>query len=86
MAHQLGVPAASRDIFIDDSDDEGQIATQLTRAEAQARRSGIAIAIGHPRDHTIAALAQWLPQLAAKGITLVPVTQVVRAVEESPKP
>jgi polysaccharide deacetylase 2 family uncharacterized protein YibQ len=83
-ARQLGVPAASRDIFIDDADDDGQIASQLARAEAQARRSGVAIAIGHPRDRTIAALSQWLPTLADKGITLVPVTQVVRTPGRSP--
>ena len=43
------------------------------------REKGNAIAIGHPRDATIAALTAWLPTLHAKGFVLVPVTEVVKA-------
>ena len=78
MARAVGVPSAGRDVFLDDRDDQAAIAAQLARLEAQARKSGSAIAIGHPRDKTIAALAAWLPGLAEKGFTLVPVTAVVK--------
>lgn len=77
-ARQAGVPAASRDIFLDDVVDEAAILAQLAKAEDQAKKTGSAIAIGHPHDATIAALSRWLPGLAARGITLVPVTSVVR--------
>jgi polysaccharide deacetylase 2 family uncharacterized protein YibQ len=76
-ARQNGVPAAARDIFLDDLDQPDAIAAQLARVEALARRQGSVIAIGHPRDNTVAALAAWLPGLAAKGLTLEPVSAVV---------
>ncbi len=76
-ARQAGVPAASRDVFLDDVVDEAAILAQLAKAEDQAKKTGSAIAIGHPHDATINALSRWLPGLEARGITLVPVTSVV---------
>ena len=78
-AREAGVPAARRNIFLDDIDDEAAIDAQLAKAEEQARKMGSVIVIGHPHDHTTAALAAWLPTLEKKGITLVPVTAVVTA-------
>lgn len=78
VAREASVPAAARNVFIDDDDDVNSIAAQLQRAENEARRGGSVIAIGHPRDNTIAALAAWLPGLEKKGLTQVPVTAVVK--------
>ena len=78
-ARAAGVPAARRNIFLDDVETQSAVAAQLAKAEEQARNSGSVIVIGHPHDATIAALAAWLPGLANKGITLVPVTAVVKA-------
>lgn len=77
-AHAAGVPTARRNIFLDDVEDQASVAAQLAKAEDQAKSSGSVIVIGHPHDGTIAALAAWLPGLAKKGITLVPVTTVVK--------
>jgi len=79
MARAEGVPSASRDVFLDHVDDDKAILAELAKVEAQAKKNGTAIAIGHPRDKTIEALALWLPSLAEKGITLVPVTAVVQS-------
>jgi len=78
MARAEGVPALARDVFLDNVEDRGAIQAQLGKLEELARRNGSAVAIGHPRDHTIEALAAWLPGLAGKGIALVPVTAVVK--------
>ncbi len=78
LAHEADVPTAARNVFLDDVDDQTVIEAQLTQVEAQARRTGMAIAIGHPRDKTIAALEAWLPECAKRGITLVPVTTIIR--------
>jgi polysaccharide deacetylase 2 family uncharacterized protein YibQ len=78
MARRSGVPALARDIFLDNALDGRQIAGQLAAVEAVARRSGQAIAIGHPHPETVAALRLWLPTLAAKGFTLAPVTALLR--------
>ena len=76
-AHDIGVPAASRDIFIDHSNKPADIRVQLEQIEAQSRKHGHVIAIGHPWPHTVAALEEWLPTLQAKGFTLWPLSAMV---------
>jgi polysaccharide deacetylase 2 family uncharacterized protein YibQ len=77
MAERYAVPHADRDVFLDNEQDGAAVHERLAELEAVARRRGMAIGIGHPHDGTIAALAEWLPTLEAKGFTLVPVSAVV---------
>jgi polysaccharide deacetylase 2 family uncharacterized protein YibQ len=76
-AELAGVPAAARDVFIDNVADPAAIWGQLAAAEAFARRHGHAIAIAHPRPRTLAALEVWLPTLAARGFVLWPLSATV---------
>ncbi len=76
-AHEAGVPAAARDIFIDHSNRPEDIRVQLEQIEHQARKNGHVIAIGHPWPHTVAALEAWLPTLKAKGFELWPLSAMV---------
>jgi len=76
-AELAGVPAAGRDVFIDNTPGGGDIRQSLASTEARARHAGYAIAIGHPRPHTLAALEEWLPTLAAKGFVLWPISATV---------
>ena len=73
------MPTAGRNVFLDNLGDFAAVEGQLAKLEDVARKKGAAIAIGHPRDATIDALAAWLPTLQEKGFVLVPVTTVVRA-------
>lgn len=77
-AERLGVRAASRKVFLDDSQDREVIRKQLELAARDADRDGFAIAIGHPRPATIASLAEGLPRIEARGIRLVFVSDVVK--------
>lgn len=70
-AEEAGVRAASRKVFLDDTATVSAVRAQLEAAARDAQRSGSAIAIGHPHPATIAALAETLPQLKARGIRLV---------------
>lgn len=79
LARSYGVPFAARNVFIDNEQSVGAVLAQLQKAEAYARKHGSAIAIGHPHDATVEALAQWLPGLDAKGFVLVPVTAIIKA-------
>ena len=79
MARRYGVPTAARNVFLDDAGDLISVDFELGKLEEVARSKGTAIAIGHPRDATIAALDKWLPKLKDKGFVLVPVTAIVRA-------
>ncbi len=76
-AAAIGAPHVGRDVFLDNKDDRAAIDEQLSKVEALAQSQGYAVAIGHPRDMTIQALAAWLPTLEEKGIALVPITEVV---------
>ncbi|MDG4719579.1 MULTISPECIES: divergent polysaccharide deacetylase family protein [Thalassospira] len=82
-ANQFGVPAITRDVFIDDADDATKIAEMLERTERVAAKQGYAIAIGHPRDLTISALRKWIPEIEARGFVLVPVTDILRRSSQS---
>ncbi len=76
-AAQKNVPTAIRDVFLDHENTPEFIAQALKNTEAVARRRGSAIAIGHPKGITMAALRQWIPTLEAKGFELVPLSRVI---------
>jgi polysaccharide deacetylase 2 family uncharacterized protein YibQ len=78
LAVELGVPHAERNVFLDNVDDVEAVKSQLHELEAVARKSGHAIAIGHPRTATIRALNDWLGTLTARGFQLVPLSALVR--------
>jgi polysaccharide deacetylase 2 family uncharacterized protein YibQ len=70
-AKRDGVRAASRKVFLDDTATRQAIIGQLELAGRDATRDGFTIAIGHPRAATIAALAEEVPRLEARGVRLV---------------
>jgi hypothetical protein len=76
-ASAAGVPTARRDVFLDDVADVDATEAQLRRAAELALARGSAIAIGHPRPTTLAALTALLPELAKDGITLVLASELV---------
>jgi len=78
LARAMGVPFAERNIFLDHFNNVEGVRAQLVKLEEAARSQGYAVGIGHPKDHTIKALAEWLPTLTAKGFVLVPMSAVVR--------
>lgn len=78
MAQEMGVPTVSRNVFLDDNEAIDQVRRRLAETEEVARRQGFVVAIGHPHENTLQALATWLPGLAAKGFALAPVTAALR--------
>jgi len=77
VADSLDLPSTSRDVFLDNQLSRAAVRQELQRLEAIARRTGVAIAIGHPHDQTLAELEPWLKGLRARGFDLVPVSAVV---------
>lgn len=57
------------------------IAARLSEAEKTAKETGQALLIWHASPAVIQALAGWSPTLDAKGINLVPITDIVRKIE-----
>lgn len=78
VARSLGVPTASRNVFLDDRANVAYVEGQLREAIADAQRDRVAIAIGHPRPSTLAALRAMLPTIRADGVRLVLAQSVVR--------
>jgi polysaccharide deacetylase 2 family uncharacterized protein YibQ len=78
LARRMGVAHAARDIFLDNEPENPEaIRRQLAALERLARQRGAAVAIGHPHDATLEVLAEWLPELEARGFALVPISAVV---------
>lgn len=77
LARSLGLPAAERDVFLDDSPDPTAIRDQFARFLARSRERGAAIAIAHPRPTTLEVLREELPKAKAEGFTFVPVSFLV---------
>lgn len=75
-AQGTGVKVIKRKVFLDDTQNEADIRFQFNRAIQVARRSGSAIAIGHPHPSTVRVLQQMLPSLPA-DITLVPASSLL---------
>ncbi|WP_296341454.1 divergent polysaccharide deacetylase family protein [Reyranella sp.] len=77
-AHEQGVPSIVRHVFLDDEETLDAVRRKLAETEAVARRQGFAVAIGHPHDVTLQALAEWLPTVQSKGLALAPSSAVLR--------
>ena len=77
VAKKLGLKSAERNVFLDDIEDEEEIIKQIELLINTAKKNGRAIAIGHPRPETIAALEKMLPALKTDGIEIVPVSRLV---------
>lgn len=80
VARLHGVPAVERNVFIDHDVSPIAVRAALIRTEELAQRNGFAVAIGHPKDVTLDALEEWLPEVKARGFAVVPVTTIVRHV------
>lgn len=76
-AAAIAVPCVARDLFLDDIDDEAAVRTQLDALLKLARTRGDAIAIGHARATTLAALRTDAPGFAPAGVDVVPVSAIV---------
>lgn len=73
-AREIGMPAAKRQVFLDNTAQE--IPARLKELERYASKHGAAIGIGHPRKATVEALQNWMPDAAERGFVFVPVSTI----------
>jgi len=78
MAAEMGIPVASRQIFLDNEDEAGAIRAQLRRLILLARTRGEAVAIGHAHRLTAQVLGEMLGEFDTAGIALVPASLLAR--------
>lgn len=77
-AEEASVPAVSRRVFLDDVETEEAVSRQLAELVRRAQEEGSAVAIGHPYPATLTVLEREMPGLAARGVRLVRVGELVR--------
>lgn len=77
-ALKAGMPAARRDVFIDDDASVKYIDKQLLIARSLAKSYKRVIVIGHPRPKTLAALIKEIPKLKKEGYKFVPLCEFLR--------
>ncbi len=78
LAKEMGMEAASRNVFLDNEQNMDYIRGQLEQLAETARHKGTAIGICHPHRTTIAALTAVMPELQKSGINFVFVKDLVR--------
>ncbi len=79
VAQDDGVPNASRDVFLDNEENQSYSERMLLHAAQIAKEKGSAIAIGHPKPTTLAAIRALYPQLQRDGIEFVLASSLVRS-------
>lgn len=77
VAQQKHVRESSRDIFLDNDPTFFEIDRSFRELIRIARKTGSAIAIGHPYSNTLAYLEMALPMLDDIGISLVPASELL---------
>jgi len=77
-AQELGVPTLSRDVFLDNVADVGQISQQIRKLVELAGKRGYAVGICHPYRETVQALRQEAGGLLSQGVVLVPVSKLLK--------
>jgi polysaccharide deacetylase 2 family uncharacterized protein YibQ len=76
-ARAQGVKTGRRHIFLDNERTATAVRRQLSEAVYRSRMEGKIIAIGHLTEVTVNVLAEELPRLDDRGVTLVPPTSLL---------
>lgn len=76
-ANEMGIKAGSRQVFLDNVQNEDNICRQLKKLIAYARRHGSAIGIGHPNRATFLALTR-CREMLLKQVHVVGVHELVQ--------
>jgi len=78
IAKEMGIPAGKNLLFIDNETDVNYAKKYIDQGIQLAKRKGDAIIIGHPRETTLEALKEMIPELKEQGISLVFVSALVK--------
>ncbi len=77
VARGAGVPAASRDVFLDNVQNEELIAREIRKLVRLGIKKGQAVGICHPYPQTLAALRREVEYIRSQGVEVVPVSQLL---------
>jgi uncharacterized protein len=77
LAQETGLRFATRDLFIDDTEDRSWARTHMEKLLSTRDRWDGLLLIGHPYPETISALEEMLPQFHAQEIEIAPLSVMV---------
>ncbi len=77
IAAEAGVAATKRDVFLDHERSLEAVAREVERLKSEARKHGVAVAVGHPFPETLAVLERELPRLREQGFELVTISELL---------
>ena len=83
LAHESGVPAAKRDVFLDPDKSPETVEREFARLKKLALQNGFAIGIGHPYPATLAFLEKELPKLRSDGFELISISELIALTNET---
>ncbi len=75
---EAGVEALGRDVFLDVDGDSATVAARIAETARIARKRGWAVAIGHVKQATLAAMSAALPELERQGFRLISGGELIR--------
>jgi polysaccharide deacetylase 2 family uncharacterized protein YibQ len=78
LARALGIPAGRRQVFVDPDETEAAARNGLGEVERWATTRGSVLAIAHGRLLTVDLLEEAVPRWEARGLKLVPVSELVK--------
>lgn len=76
-AKQHDIPTISRHVFLDNEQTHEYVDEAFKKTLQISRKTGFALAIGHPYPSTVTYLEKAIPELAEQGYLLVPVSLVM---------
>lgn len=71
VAGSVGIKYARRDVFLDIPDDPATIEKRILETRRLAFKKGFAVAIGHDKHNTAAALSKFVPAMAEEGVRFI---------------
>jgi hypothetical protein len=76
-ARRAGLPAAGRDVFLDNVQDVEAIVVEIRRLVRLAKTQGTAVGICHPHPETLEALRREAGLFRREGVDLVPASRLL---------
>jgi len=74
VAQEYQIPNLARDVFLDHEISEEAVDREFKRLIRIARKTGTAIAIGHPHEVTVSYLERELPKLGEQGVAIATIS------------
>lgn len=78
VSYKCNLKFASRDVFLDNEDDQKKIKRNLSELVKKAKAKGFAVGVGHDKRNTILAIKDFIPEFEKANVKIVKLSELVR--------